>query len=124
MTAFLDADPAEPFDAATLGRALGNLNAETVRQLELHRELFSILRSHRTGGREYRAFQAWRGIQGAPLTKVLAALRNDSGTAAYGFFTSPNPDLLGLTPIEVLIARATHSRNLPSECSLLLAARK
>ena len=82
-------------------------------------ELFSVLRTGRKRGREYPAFQAWSGIAGKPLAKVLAALGSASGAVAYGFFTSPTDLLGGVTPIEVLIGKLTNSpRNLEPEVAV------
>ena len=116
------ADPVHPLSAAELGQALGGLGDETVRQRERAGELFSILRTGRKRGREYPAFQAWPGIAGEPLTKVLSALGAISGTVAYGFFTSPTDLLGGLTPIEALLGRPTSARQLAAETRELLAA--
>jgi len=43
---------------------------------------------------------------------VLAALESASGTAAYGFFTSPSDLLGGLTPIEALTGKLTNPHDL------------
>lgn len=118
----LAADPVQPLSAVELGRALGGLSDETVRQRERAGELFSILRSGRKRGREYPAFQAWDGIAGQPLTQALAALGEVSSTAAYGFFTSATDLLGGLTPIEALLGRVTTARGLGRETQQLLAA--
>lgn len=116
------ADPVEPLTAAALGQALGDLSDETVRARERAGELFSILRPGRKRGREYPAFQAWTGIAGEPLAQVLEILRAHSGTAAYGFFTSPNRELASLTPIELMIGGITHPRELPHDAGVLLEA--
>lgn len=114
-------DPISPLSADELGKALG-VNEETVRLREQAGELFSIVRPQRNRGREYPAFQAWPGVAGEPLAQVLAILRPHGGTAAYGFFTSPNEELVGLSPIEVLIARVTNARELDKHTALLLSA--
>lgn len=82
----------------------------------------AILRRHHDGkliaisleGREPRrgfpVFQAWPGIDGEPLVRILKALGyqgplQDTGTPAaqaYQFFTGINELLGGLTPIQVL----------------------
>jgi hypothetical protein len=117
------ADPAQPLSAAELGQALGGLTDETVRQRERAGELFSIMRPGRKRGREYPAFQAWPGISGQPLAKVMSALGGASGTAAYGFFTSPTDLLGGLTPIEAMSGRLTTRRGMePSARELLKAS--
>jgi hypothetical protein len=115
-------DPIEPLSAAELGQALGGLSDETVRQRERAGELFSVLRPGRKRGREYPAFQAWPGIAGEPLTKVLVTLRPSSASAAYGFFTSPTDLLAGLTPIEATLGRLTSARALDADATDLLAA--
>jgi hypothetical protein len=118
----LSADPTEPLSANALGQALGGLSDETVRQRERAGELFSILRPGRKRGREYPAFQAWPGIAGEPLAKVLAALGPVSSTVAYGFCTSATDLLGGLTPIEATLGRLTSPRDLEPETQALLAA--
>jgi hypothetical protein len=85
-------------------------------------ELFSVLRPGRKRGREYPAFQAWQDIAGKPLAQVLAALGPASGTAAYGFFTSPTDLLCGLTPIEALTGKLTNPRDLEPEVRKFLSA--
>ncbi|PNG49167.1 MULTISPECIES: hypothetical protein [unclassified Variovorax] len=95
-------DSAESLSAVELGGVLG-VTDETVRNREQAGELFSILRPGRKRGREYPAFQAWDGVTGEPLRQVLAALGRPSGPAAYGFFTSPQDTLAGLTPLEALV---------------------
>jgi hypothetical protein len=95
-------DPADSLSAVDLGRLLG-VTDETVRNREQAGELFSILRPGRKRGREYPAFQAWNGVAGEPLKLVLAALGRPSGPAAYGFLTSPQDTLAGLTPLEALV---------------------
>jgi hypothetical protein len=116
------ADPVAPLSAAELGKALGGLCDETVRQRERVGELFSLLRPGRKRGREYPAFQAWPGIAGEPLAKVLQALGPVSGTVAYGFFTSPTDLLGGLTPIEATTGRLTSHRNVDADAQDLLDA--
>ena len=116
------ANPAQPLSATELGQALGGLSDETVRQRERAGELFSVLRPGRKRGREYPAFQAWQDIAGKPLAQVLAALGRASGTAAYGFFTSPTDLLGGLTPIETLTGKLTNPRELEPEVQELLSA--
>lgn len=116
-----EADPVRPLSAAELGQALGGLGDETVRQRERAGELFSILRPGRKRGREYPAFQAWSGIAGDPLVRVLAALDGVSATVVYGFFTSPTDLLGGLTPIEALLGRPTSNRDLAPQAREWLA---
>jgi hypothetical protein len=117
------ADPTQPLSAAELGQALGGLTDETVRQRERAGELFSIMRPGRKRGREYPAFQAWPGVTGQPLAQVMSALGGASGTAAYGFFTSPTDLLGGLTPIEAMLGRLTTRRGIePSARDLLNAS--
>ena len=116
------ADPAQPLSAVELGQALGGLSDETVRLRERAGELFSVLRPGRKRGREYPAFQAWQDIAGKPLAQVLAALGPASGTAAYGFFTSPTDLLGGLTPIEALTGKLTNPRDFEPEVQELLSA--
>lgn len=95
-------DSAESLSAVELGRLLG-VTDETVRNREQAGELFSMLRPGRKRGREYPAFQAWDGVAGEPLKQVLAALGRPSGPTAYGFLTSPQDTLAGLTPLEALV---------------------
>ena len=53
---------------------------------------------------------------------MLGALGRASGTAAYGFFTSPTDLLGGLTPIETLTGKLTNPRDLEPEAQELLSA--
>lgn len=115
------ADPIEPRSALKLGKALGDVSEEGVHLREQAGELFSIVRPQLKRGREYPAFQAWPGITGAPLATVRSALGDNSGPAAYGFFTSPRPELAGLTPTEVLISRMTNPRKFECDVAALLA---
>lgn len=113
-------DPAAPLSAAQLGQALGGLSDETVRLRERAGELFSILRPGRKRGREYPAFQAWAGISGKPLARLLQALGRPNGTVAYGFFTSRTDLLAGLTPVEVLLGETADSRGAADEDAVRL----
>jgi len=70
--------------------------------------------------REYPAFQAWPNVVGAPLTKVLRALGDPNGASAYGFFSSPSPELGRLTPVEVLIGALTKARAIDTSAANLL----
>ena len=115
-------NPVEPLTAAQLGQSLGDLGDESVRQRERAGKLFSVLRPGRKRGREYPAFQAWPGIVGEPLERVLSALGPASGANAYGFFTSPTDLLGGLTPIEVMLGKPLSSRKLEREATQLLSS--
>jgi len=116
-----DKDPTQPLTAIEMGQALGGLGEDTVRVRERGGDLFAILRPGRKRGREYPAFQAWPGVTGAPLTQLLSVLGRSDGPAAYGFFTSPNDLLLGLTPIEALAGVLTLQRGLGSAANTFLA---
>lgn len=104
-------DASKFLSASEFSRELG-ISDETVRRREADREVFSILRPGRKRGREYPAFQAWPGIVGAPLVKVLTALDPGLGSATYGFFVSPNELLYDLTPVEVLYGVVLSPRDL------------
>lgn len=111
--------------AEELGKAIGSPGERKVRELELAGELFSVLLPACNSEREYPAFQAWPGIAGAPLRRVLAALATNalpSGPDAYGFFTSATDLLDGLTPIEVLVGRVTFIREVSSDALEFLCA--
>jgi hypothetical protein len=118
----LQEDPVRPLSAAQLGMMLGGISDERVRQRERAGELFSVLRPGRKRGREYPVFQAWAGVEGEPLTRVLLALRPASNVAIYGFFTSPTDELGGLTPIEIMIGRLTSMRVIDQGARELLDA--
>lgn len=106
--------------AVEIGQALG-VTDESVRRYEKKGKLFSISRPARQRGREYPALQAWPGIVGQPLERVLEAL-DAVGSAAFGFFTSPNQFLGGLTPVEAMQGRMTSSRELSGGERLLVMA--
>lgn len=112
-------DPAAPLSAAQLGKALGGLSDETVRLRERAGELFDP-RPGRKRGREYPAFQAWPGISGEPLATLLHALGRPNGAVAYGFLTSRNDLLAGLTPIEALLGATIDSGGAADEDALRL----
>jgi hypothetical protein len=95
-------DSAEALSVSALADRLG-VTQETVRTREHAGDLFSVVRRADPGAREYPAFQVWEGIAGDPLRSVLAALGPPSGPVAYGFFTSPQDTLVGLSPIEALL---------------------
>lgn len=116
------ADSERWVSATEMGKALGGISDEAVRNRERNGELFSILRSGRKRGREYPTFQSWRGIVGRPLTTTLKALDTQDGAHAYSFFTSPTDLLGGLTPIEVMVGRAPRSGNIEDEAWLVLEA--
>ena len=118
-------DPVEPLSAAEMGQALAGLSDETVRHREKAGHLFSILRPGRKRGREYPAFQAWSGITGGPLAKVLSKLGAPGaavGADAYSFFTSQTDLLGGITPIEALLGSLTAARSLSPATQRLLNA--
>jgi len=117
-------NPEAPLSAADLGRALGGVSDETVRQRERAGELFSILPVGRKRGREYPAFQAWAGIAGETLTNVLHHIgypAHASGAEAYAFFTSAADTLAGLTPVEALHGQLTRECELDAAARALLA---
>jgi len=114
-------DPGKLFTATEFGEHLG-ISDETVRRREQNGELFSILKPARKRGREFPAFQTDEHIWGEPLKRTLAALgyTPSSGAAAYGFFTSQNDLLGGLTPIELLLGRLLPEREIEEEVRSLL----
>lgn len=103
------ADPLELLTASKMAAALG-VSDETVRNYEKADELFSFMSPARKRGRAYPAFQAMKGVSGAPLSKVLAALKGLDGASIYQFFSSPSPELAGLTPVEVMTGQLTLPR--------------
>lgn len=114
-------DPFEPLTAATLGKALG-VSDETIRRREANGEIFSIMRPTRQRGREFPAFQAWDGIAGEPLARILKALQPESGAMAHSFFVAKTMDLEGLAPIEVMVGRILVHRPLGKGALELLKA--
>jgi len=110
--------------AAQLGAALGGLSEAAVLERERAGELFSVRRPARPPSREYPAFQAWPGIAGWPLSRVMRVLAPIGATDVYGFFAAPTELLGGLTPIEALTGRwavGTGDRALDAEAQGLLA---
>jgi len=113
--------PSHPYTAEEIGRALGGIDEDEVRELERAGELFSIVRPARGPEREYPAFQIWSGIYGEPMSRIRSALGTPCSTLIYGFFTSAS-DLLGfLTPIEVLLGQLTRVRDVDVWAQGLLA---
>lgn len=119
----LDVDVTKCFNAREMGESLGGLGEDSVRIRERDRKLFAIMRPGRRRGREYPAFQTWDGIVGKPLERVLKALSDAGGGETYGFFTSPNDLLDGLTPIEVLLGKRTNEASVSADALALLAAK-
>jgi len=111
--------------AAQLGAALGGLSETAVLEREHAGELFSVRRPARQRACEYPAFQAWPGIAGLPLRRVMRVLAPLGATDVYGFFAAPTELLGGLTPIEALTGRwavGTGNRALDAEAQGLLAS--
>jgi hypothetical protein len=117
----VNADPFAPLTAAEIGKVMGGLSDETVRQREKAGELFSFLRPGRKRGREYPAFQTWPGIAGDPLIRILRALGDGDGASAYGFFSSASPELGRLTPVEALTGKLTKARGIDAAAAALLS---
>ena len=107
--------------ASKMAEAL-NVSDETVRNYEKEHKLFSFLAPARRRGRSYPAFQAMKHIVGAPLAKVLFTLKELDGASIYQFFSSPNVDLAGLTPVEVMTGQLTLPRMLDNDGLQLLKA--
>lgn len=116
------AHPMYPMTAAQMGAALGGLSEQAVLERERAGALFSVRWPGRATTREYPAFQAWSGVAGVALTRVLQTLAPLSATDRYGFFAASTDLLGGLTPIEALTGTCTWDRLLDVEAQLLLAA--
>lgn len=102
-------------EAGTLitGKDLASLlgiSEEAIRRRHHDGKLIAILREGRLQGRGFPVFQAWAGIAGEPLERILKALgylgphQLTGGDAAqsYQFFTGTHELLGGLSPIQVL----------------------
>lgn len=103
-------DPMEPVSAAQLAQKLG-VSEDTVRSRERKSELFSVMKSGRKRGREYPAFQSWPEITVHDLRPILELPGLNTGPEAYLFFSATNPDLAGLTPVEILAGKVLGSRS-------------
>lgn len=108
----------EGLSANSLANALGIPESE-IQIGEKAGKLFSFVRPQRGPEREYPAFQAWPGITGEPLRRVLAALEYPPGPTAYGFFSSPTDTLAGLSPLELLLGISGRSAIDSAACELL-----
>lgn len=84
---------------------MGGLSRADVLERERAGELFSVRRPARLRACEYPAFQAWPGIAGLPLRRVMRVLAPLGATDVYGFFAAPTELLGGLTPIEALTGK-------------------
>jgi hypothetical protein len=102
----------ELLDATQFGAALGVGDA-TVRQRERKREIFGYLPGHRQRGRVYPSFQLWEGVAGEPLKRLLLALGDEPSGRDATFFAAINQDLIGSTPVEVLIGERLTDRDDP-----------
>jgi hypothetical protein len=60
-------------------------------------------------------------VVGEPLAKIIRELRESSGGTAYGFFSSPSPELGRLTPVEVLTGKLTTTREIDAATAALLS---
>lgn len=95
--------------ARDLASALG-ISEEAIRRRHLDGKLIAISLEGREPGRGFPVFQAWPGIEGKPLERILKALgylgplQNTGAPAAqvYQFFTCMHELLGGLSPIQVL----------------------
>jgi len=99
--------PFELLDARALGRALGDIPGDEVAMRRARGELFAVSVQSQGVDRLYPAFQAWSGINGAPLRQVLQALGPEVDDAgALIFFMTRSEDSGHLTPVEVLRGHA------------------
>ena len=102
-------------DAGSLvtGSEIGSLLGISNEAIQLRHhdgKLIAISIEDREPGRGFPVFQAWPGIEGKPLERILKALgymgplQNTGAPAAhaYQFFTGAHELLGGLTPIQVL----------------------
>jgi hypothetical protein len=107
-----------------LAKALGGLSEEQVQHMRSERKLFAVAIQGATECHAgYPIFQAWPGVAGEPLERVLDALGasdGDVGPSAYGFFSSPTELLDFLTPLEMLLGTLTKQRPLSLESEALL----
>lgn len=95
--------------ARDLASALG-ISEEAIRRRHLDGKLIAISLEGREPGRGFPVFQAWPGIEGKPLERILKALgyfgplqnTGAPATQVYQFFTGMHELLGGLTPIQVL----------------------
>jgi hypothetical protein len=76
------------------------ISEQSVRNLEHAGKLFSVLSPLRHRGRRYPAFLTWDEVAG---TQMLEGLEGLDGQQRYEFFTSPHPDLAGLSALQVWV---------------------
>jgi hypothetical protein len=112
MTRQLVGEPEKLIPASELAAML-QLSEEAVRLRLQSGKLIAILSAGRERGRGYPAFQAWEGIAGAPLERILLACgyegpgKAGDAALAFQFFISRNDLLGGFTPVEVLTGVST-----------------
>lgn len=92
----------ELLSAAQIGEQL-DLTEATVYQRERKRQLFGFLPGQRRRGRVYPSFQLWPELGSATLERILRILGDKPSERDATFFAAINVDLLGCTPVEVLI---------------------
>lgn len=102
-------DAGTPLTANDFATLLG-MSEKAIRRRHHDGKLIAISLEGREPGRGFPVFQAWPGIEGKPLERILKALgylgplQNTGAPAAqvYQFFTGMHELLGGLTPIQVL----------------------
>jgi hypothetical protein len=93
------APPSGWLSAREIALAL-KISEQSVRNLEHAGKLFSVLSPLRHRGRRYPAFLTWPEIAGSEMLEGLEGL---DGQQRYEFFTSPHPDLAGLSALHVWV---------------------
>lgn len=120
VTRELVGEPGKLISGNDLARMLG-VSEEAVRQRLQAGKLIAILSDGRERGRGFPVFQAWAGIAGVPLEKVLKAFgyegpgKTVDAADAFLFLVSRN-DLLGdFTPVEVLTGAGLFPQDIEAE---------
>ena len=117
------ADLKSKVSAAELAKFIGGIDAKEVAKREARGELFHVADENAPTKRRYPLYQVWPGIPRPVVLNVIEILRADGGTASpHFFFAFQDPDLGGLTPIEVLLGALLVDRELHPDAPCLLTA--
>lgn len=100
-------EPGKLMSGSEIAEMLG-VTEEAVRLRHKDGKLIAVLSAGRERGRGFPIFQAWDGVAGEPLEKVLKAFgyegpgKSVDAAQAFQFFIARDDMLGGFTPVEVL----------------------
>lgn len=109
--------------AEELAAFMGGSDVDSIATLEALGALFHVVDEKVSAEPRYPLYQVWPTIPRQIFVDVIKILRMDGSTASpHFFFAYQDPDLCGLTPIEVLLGALLVERELHQDAPRLLAA--